>query len=122
LAGAPPSLVLDLLWGPPLEAAVAVAAPGARIVHVGQSAAPVAALASGLVRGKQLQILGYSNFAVPADTLAKGYAEVVGHAVAGTIRLATNALPLARVGEAWERQRRGHDAKLVLVPAAPEAL
>jgi NADPH:quinone reductase len=118
LEGAPPSLVIDLLWGPPLEAAAAVAGPGARIVHLGQSAGPVAALASGLVRGKQLQILGYSNFAVPADALAKGYAEVVGHAVAGGLRLATDVLPLDRVGEAWERQARGHDVKLVLVPEA----
>jgi NADPH2:quinone reductase len=118
LDGAAPSLVLDLLWGPPLEAAAAVAGPGARIVHLGQSAGPVAALASGLVRGKQLQILGYSNFAVPADALAKGYAEVVGHAVAGSIRLATDVLPLGRVGEAWQRQARGRDLKLVLVPEA----
>ena len=70
------------------------------------------------MRGKQLQILGYSNFAVPADALAKGYAEVVGHAVAGRIRLPTEVLPLGRVGEAWERQRHGHDVKLVLVPEA----
>ena len=118
LADAGWSLVVDLLWGPPLEAAAAVAGPGARIVHLGQSAGPVAALASGLVRGKQLQILGYSNFAVPADALAKGYAEVVGHAVAGSLRLATDVLPLGRVGEAWERQARGHDVKLVLVPDA----
>ena len=79
---------------------------------------PSRALASGLVRGKQLQILGYSNFAVPADALAKGYAEVVGHAAAGSLRLATDVLPLGRVGEAWERQSRGHDVKLVLVPEA----
>ena len=50
-------------------------APGARIVHVGQSAAPTARSPSGLVRGKQLQILGYSNFAVPLDALAQGYAD-----------------------------------------------
>jgi hypothetical protein len=116
LAGTPPSLVLDLLWGPPLEAAVAVAAPWARIVHVGQSAAPVAALASGLVRGKQLQILGYSNFAVPQDALAVGYVDLIGHAIAGRIRLDAEAMPLAQAGEAWARQLEGHDRKLVLVP------
>ncbi len=114
--GAPPTLILDLLWGAPLEAALAVAAAGARIVHVGQSAGPTAALASGLVRGKQLQILGYSNFAVPLEELARGYAELIGHAVAGRIRLATEAVPLAQVGECWERQRRGNEPKLVLVP------
>ena len=68
------------------------------------------------MRGKQLQILGYSNFAVPLDALAQGYADVVGHAVAGRIRLDAEALPLDRVGEAWARQAQGRDVKLVLVP------
>lgn len=115
IAGAPPSLVVDLLWGAPVEAAAAVAGPGARIVHLGQSAGPIAALASGLVRGKQLQILGYSNFAVPADALGRGYVEVVEHAVAGRIKLATEALPLSRIGDAWAQQRAGGAPKLVLV-------
>jgi NADPH:quinone reductase-like Zn-dependent oxidoreductase len=114
--GAPPTLVLDLLWGPPLEAATAVAAPGARIAHLGQSAAPNATIASGAVRGKQLRLFGYSNFAVPLDLLAKGYADLIGHAVAGTIRLDAEAVPLDRVGEAWARQAGGRDVKLVLVP------
>ncbi len=114
--GAPPTLVLDLLWGPPLEAAAAVVGPGARIAHLGQSAAPTATIPSGFVRGKQLQLLGYSNFAVPLDALANGYAELIGHAVAGRLRLDAEAVPLDRVGEAWARQARGHDVKLVLVP------
>jgi NADPH:quinone reductase-like Zn-dependent oxidoreductase len=114
--GAAPTLILDLLWGPPLEAALAVAGPGARIAHVGQSAAPTATLLSGFVRGKQLQILGYSNFAVPLDVIAQGYADLVGHATAGRIRLDAEAVPLEQVGAAWERQRQGHDVKLVLVP------
>ncbi len=114
--GAPPTLVVDLLWAEPVEAAAAVAGPGARFVHLGQSAGGTATIASGLVRGKQLQILGYSNFAVPADVLARGYGEIVGHAVAGRIRLETETVPLDRVGEAWERQRSVRDVKLVLVP------
>jgi len=114
--GALPTLIVDLLWSEPVEAAAAVAGPGARFVHLGQSAGATATFASGLVRGKQLQILGYSNFAVPADVLARGYGEIVGHAAAGRIRLDTNAVPLDRVGEAWERQGGVSDAKLVLVP------
>jgi NADPH:quinone reductase-like Zn-dependent oxidoreductase len=115
-SGGAPTLVLDLLWGPPVEAAAAVAAPGARIVNVGQSAAPTATLVSGYVRGKQLQVLGYSNFAVPLDALAQGNSDLIGHAVAGRIRLEADAVPLDQVGEAWERQRLGHHSKQVLVP------
>lgn len=116
VGGAPPTLVLDALWGPPLEAAAAVAGPGARIVHIGQSAAPTATIASGLLRGKQLQILGYSNFAVPQDALAKGYVDVIKHAIAGRIRVEVETLSLEQVGEAWARQAQGPDAKLVLTP------
>jgi NADPH2:quinone reductase len=114
--GAPPTLVLDLLWGPPLEAATAVAGVGARVVNVGQSAGPTASLLSGNVRGKQLQILGYSNFAVPLEELARGYGDVMGHAVAGRLRLDAEAVSLDRVAEAWLRQANGRDVKLVLVP------
>ena len=114
--GAPPTLVLDLLCGPALEAAAAVAGAGARIAHVGQSAAPTATFVSGHVRGKQLQILGYSNFAVPLETLARGYADVIGHAATGRLHLDAETMPLDRVGDAWARQARGHDVKLVLVP------
>jgi NADPH2:quinone reductase len=114
--GAQPTLVFDLLWGPPIEAATAAAAAGARIAHVGQSAGPTATIASGYVRGKQLEILGYSNFTAPSDAVAKGYAEVVGHAVSGRLRLDVETVPLDRIAEAWERQASRRDVKLVLVP------
>jgi NADPH2:quinone reductase len=116
--GAPPTLVLDALWGPAVEAAAAVAGPGARIVNLGQSAGAVATLPSGQVRGKQLQIFGYSNFAVPGDALARGYADLVGHASAGRIRLPVETLALERVAEAWERQRERQSGKIVLVSGA----
>jgi NADPH2:quinone reductase len=115
-AGAPPTLVLDLLWGRPVEAAAAVAGAGARIAHVGQSAGPTASLMSAHVRGKQLQILGYSNFTVPYDALAQGYRDLLGHAAAGKIVIEVEASPLDRIAEAWARQRQGPDAKLVVVP------
>ncbi len=114
--GAPPTLVFDTLWGRPVEAAAAVAGPSARVAHVGQSAGPTATVASAHVRGKQLQILGYSNFTVPYDALAQGYRDLLGHAAAGRIVTEVEAFPLDRISEAWARQRQGPDAKLVVVP------
>lgn len=114
--GVAPTLVFDTLWGAPLEAAISVAGAGARILHVGQSAGSTAIIASGVVRGKQLQILGYSNFTVPADELARGYRDVLEHAAAGRIRVEVEAIPLEHVDEAWTRQAQGPGAKLVLVP------
>jgi hypothetical protein len=76
----------------------------------------MATLLSGLVRGKQLQILGYSNFAVPQDVVADGYRDLLDHAAAGRISIDIEAIPLAGVAEAWARQARAAGTKLVLVP------
>ena len=109
--------MLDLLCGPAARGCDGVVGPGARIAHLGQSAAPNATIASGLVRGKQLAILGYSNFAVPLDVLAQGYADVVGHAVAGPASASTPR-PCRSIasGRRGRGRRSGRDVKLVLVP------
>ena len=114
--GAPLTLVFDALWGPAVEAATIVAAPGARIAQVGLSGGATATLASGVLRSKSMQILGYTNFAVPMDALAQGYADLLAHATAGRITIDIEAVPLAQVAEAWARQQQGSAAKLVLVP------
>jgi NADPH:quinone reductase len=113
--GEGPTLVVDLLWGEPLAAAVEAAAPGARIVHVGQSAGPTTTLTSAAVRGKQLEILGYSDFAVPRDELAREYRELVGLAVAGELPIDVEEVPLADVADAWRRQAERAGRKLVVV-------
>jgi NADPH2:quinone reductase len=96
-----PTYVFDPLCGKPLERAVAAAAPGARIVQLGQSAAPAATLPSAAIRSKHLELLGYSNFAVAPDLLAEQYRRLVGHAVAGDIVLDVERVPLDDVGSAW---------------------
>jgi len=109
-----PTVVIDPLWGEPVVAALDAAAPGARVVQIGQSAGPTATLASGVVRGKQLEIYGYSNFAVPPETRRSAYAELVGHAALGEFHFPTETYPLERVAEAWERQSEGPRAKLLV--------
>jgi NADPH:quinone reductase len=109
-----PTVVIDPLWGEPLVAATEAAAPGARIVQIGQSAGPNATLASSVVRGKQLEIYGYSNFAVPAKTRRAAYGELVAHAARGEISFPIETYPLDQVSAAWERQANGPGAKLVV--------
>ncbi len=96
-----PTYVFDPLCGEPLERAVAAAAPGARIVQLGQSAGPTATLPSATIRGKQLELYGYSNFAVAADVLAEQYGRLVGLAVAGEIEVALNRVGLDGIGAVW---------------------
>ena len=111
-----PTLVVDPLWGPPLVAALEAAARGARVVQLGQSAGAEASVPSRLVRGKQLDILGHTNFAVPREVLREQYAKLVRHAVAGEITLDVEPVALDEVASAWERQAGGPGRKLVVVP------
>ncbi len=114
--GEGPSYVFDPLWGEPAAAATQAAVPGATIVNLGQSAGATAELASAAVRFKSLSILGHTNFAVPPDELAEHYRRLVGHAVAGEIRLDVERVPLDAVADAWRRQAEGAGTKLVVVP------
>ncbi|HEY7380118.1 MAG TPA: zinc-binding alcohol dehydrogenase family protein [Gaiella sp.] len=111
-----PTYVFDPLWGEPAAAAVVAAAPGARIVNLGQSAGPNATLASGAVRGKQLSLYGHTNFAVPPAELADHFRRLVAHAVAGEIRLDVERVALDDVASAFEQQAAGPGRKLVVVP------
>ena len=81
-----PTLVIDPVWGEPVAAATA-AAPGARLVNIGQSAGPAAPFLSADVRGKQLNILGYSNFGTPREVMHREYLRLVEHAKVGDIEV-----------------------------------
>jgi NADPH2:quinone reductase len=100
------TVCIDPLW--------AAAAPGARIVHVGQSAGPEAPLRSADVRGKQLQVLGHSNFGLTAEERNRAYAELLGEIAAGRITLEIERFPLERVAEAWACQADSRKAVVEL--------
>ena len=111
-----PNVILDPLWGDPVVAALQAAAPGARVVQVGQAAGADAAIPSGSVRGKMLDILGYTNLRLDFDVLAPGYRTLVSHAAAGRIQIDLERVPLDQAIEAWQRQAAGPDTKLVVIP------
>jgi NADPH2:quinone reductase len=113
--GEGPTVVIDPLWGPPLVTALEAAAPGARIVQLGQSAGAVAEIPSALVRGKQLEILGYSNLETPREVRRRAYLDLVGNAAGGSVDFPIETYPLDRVAKAWERQASGPGAKLVVL-------
>lgn len=111
-----PNLVVDPVWGLPAVAAIAAAAPRARIVQLGQSAGAEATLASGAIRGKMLEIYGHTDFGVPPDVLEREYGRLVEAAVRGDVAIDLERVPLEDVTSAWGRQADGPHRKLVLVP------
>ena len=109
------TLIVDGLWGEPLERALAAAAVGVRVVHLGQSAGPAATLLSAWVRGKIADVLGHTLSRVPPAAAEAGYRELCEHLRAGRIRVATERFPLAEIATAWRRQASGSPgAKLVV--------
>jgi len=110
-----PTLVVDPVWGEPVVAAARAAAPGARIVNIGQSAGPAAALLSADVRGKQLNVLGFSNFRTPRDVMTGEYVRLLELARAGEIEVELETVPFEPVADAWRRQAEGAGKKLVVV-------
>jgi NADPH2:quinone reductase len=109
-----PTHIVDTLWGPPAAAAIQAAAPGWRLVQIGQSAGAEVALASAVIRGKMGELYGYTDFAVPKDEFRKQYLRLVGHAADNEIVFDIAAYPIDRVAEAWERQADGANAKIVV--------
>jgi NADPH:quinone reductase len=108
------TVIIDPLWGEPIVAALEAAAPGARVVQVGQSAGATAEIPSALVRGKQLDILGYANPQLPLELRREAYLELASRACAGEFEFPTETYALEQVTEAWERQAAGPGAKLIV--------
>jgi NADPH2:quinone reductase len=109
-----PTLVVDPLWGEPVVAAAGAAARGARIVHIGQSAGPTAPFVSADVRGKQLNVLGFSNFGTPREVMDREYLRLVEYARAGELEVEIERFPFEQAAEAWRRQAEGAGAKVVV--------
>lgn len=107
------TVCIDPVWGEPLADALPYARRHARVVHVGQSAGRTSPLASADVRGKELTILGHSNFALPPEERDRAYLELLDHLVAGRITLDYEAFSLDDVAAAWEHQRGGKSVVVV---------
>jgi NADPH:quinone reductase-like Zn-dependent oxidoreductase len=118
-ADGPVDLVLDPLYGVPAAAAARCLRPHGRLVNLGGSAAEHAPLDSSTIRGRSLQVLGYTNNALTREQRADALTAVARHAAAGELRVAHEVVPLEDAASAWQRQAEGRTTggRLVLVPA-----
>ena len=107
--------IVDGLWGEPFERAMAGAAVGVRVVHLGQSAGPATTLQSAWVRGKVANILGHSLFSLPEEAARTGYEQLAEHVRDGEISVDVEAYALEAVAEAWQRQASGSPGAKVVV-------
>jgi NADPH2:quinone reductase len=112
----PLHLVIDPVWGLPAEAAVRALGFGGRMVNIGGASGPTARFDSATVRGKLLNILGYTNNALSAEEKAQALNTILAHAAAGRCIVDREMMPLTRAGEAWELQAAFARRKLILIP------
>lgn len=112
-AGGPIDVVVDALWGAYMPAILATAAPHARIVNLGESAAATSMLPSAPLRGKMVSILGYTNYLVPIADKSRAYLRLLEHARRGDIDVPHEVWPISRIGEGWRAQATSPHRKLV---------
>jgi NADPH2:quinone reductase len=115
-AGGGVDVTIDPVWGVPALAAMGAARQGMRHVQIGHAAAASAEVPAGGFRQAMIDLLGYTTRHVPADVVARGWAELTGHAAAGRITVEVERAPLADVAAVWQRQVAFAHRKLVLVP------
>ena len=107
------TVCIDPVWGEPLAGALQYAQRHARIVHIGQSAGAQSPLESADVRGKELIVMGHSNFALGKEERDRAHLELLDHLNAGRIQLDYETFGLNQVAEAWTHQRNGKSVVLL---------
>lgn len=114
----PLQLVIDPVWGLPAEAAVRCLGFNGRLVNIGDAAGASARFASATIRSRMHALLGYTNNALTQQQKAHALDEILRHAAAGRCIVEHETVPLARAGEAWQRQVAGatEGRKLILIP------
>jgi NADPH:quinone reductase-like Zn-dependent oxidoreductase len=119
--------VLDYLWGEPAEQtlqALADSHPAAhfqatRFVQIGSMAGPDITLPAGILRGNGITVSGIGIGSVPPDVMARarneGLPRLFQMVADGTLKLTTQARPLAEVTDVWAAKEPS-GTRVVLTP------
>jgi NADPH:quinone reductase-like Zn-dependent oxidoreductase len=114
--GGPVDLVVDPVWGPWAEAALACLKPGGRYLNVGAAAGDGTTFHVEWLRAAQLTLIGFSGTrANPADVIAS-YRRVADLAASGALTLPTATYPLEEATQAWEAQASSPGKKIIVIP------
>jgi NADPH2:quinone reductase len=109
-------VTIDTLWGEPAFSAMRAAARFGRHVQVGHLADPGLDMHAPTIRSLSLDVRGFMHLHAPLDVRRDAYTRLGEHVARGEIVVDFERIPLADVASAWERQRTGAGAKLVLIP------
>jgi NADPH:quinone reductase-like Zn-dependent oxidoreductase len=113
-------VLLDGLYGMPLEAALQVCASQARVVNIGHSAGAVASIPAGVLRGKQLALFGFAGLHTPLKEKHLALSWLWAALKEGTLRVNVKTVSLDELPEAWRGQATSPHAKYVVLPSQDE--
>jgi NADPH2:quinone reductase len=117
-AAGPVDVILDCLYGHPLEAALQSCAQRARIVNVGHSAGPVAAVPAGILRGRQLTMVGFAGVHVSLGEKRPALDWLWESLGNGRIEVSVNSIALEDLPAAWRAQAGSPHAKFIVAPGS----
>jgi len=115
-AAGPVDVVLDGLYGMPLEAALRVCAPRARVVSIGNAAGPTAQEPAGLLRAKQLTLSGFAGLHTPLRDKRAALTWLWTALARGELQVEVRTFPLEELPSAWRAQAVSPHAKCVILP------
>jgi NADPH2:quinone reductase len=115
-AAGPVDVVLDGLYGVPLEAALRVCAPRARVINVGNSAGATVQVPAGLLRGKQLTVSGFAGLHTPLRNKRAALTWLWTALAHGELQIEVRTFPLEGSAAAWRAQTGSPHAKCVILP------
>jgi len=111
------NVILDGLYGMPLEAALPVCASQARVVNIGHSAGATASIPAGILRGKQLALFGFAGLHTPLKEKQSALSWLWAALKGGTLRVNAKTVLLEDLLEAWRGQATSPHAKYVVLPS-----
>jgi NADPH:quinone reductase len=108
-------VVVDIVFGPPGEAALKTTAKGARVTVVGSSAGRTSMLAAADLNGRSITSVGTNDLSHQERRRAYEYLSAL--VVRGVLEVPTTAYGLDDVAEAWSALEGSPNAKIIVRPS-----
>ena len=107
-------VVLDGLYGMPLQEALRVCSSHARVVNIGNSAGATAQVSAGVLRSRQLTVVGFAGLHVPMTAKQPALTWLWQQAAAGKLLVPVRRSSLVDIARTWSLQGSSPHTKHVV--------
>jgi len=115
-AAGPVDVLLDGLFGVPLQAALQCCGPHGRVVNIGNPSGPTAVLSAGLLRSKQLTLSGFAGLHMSMTAKQTALSWLWRQIIDAAIEVDVRTSELRDIAATWSMQQSSPHAKCVVVP------